>query len=419
MKYITPALLLFCCALTPLHHTTEASTANAENWGFFAHRLLNRLAVFTLPSAMIDFYKSNIEFIEEHAIDPDKRRYALRNEAPRHFIDLDHWGVNGAADLPRRYEDAIVRYAHFFLISCKDTMLLFDTSGTDSNRTDSLLFTPEFKTRITTYRNGIPSDSMSNWVKHYAISVQDPTHWIVSEPGVQQLFTEILPSGTAVLIRDRFSVHGILPYSLPWFYKRLVKAFSEQDHAKIIRLSAEIGHYVGDAHVPLHTSVNYNGQLTNQEGIHAFWESRIPELFAESDFDFVVGRADYIENIEQYIWQVLDQSHHMVRQVLAMEKKLSGEFAVDNQYCFETRLGVVTKLPCKEYAARYNQLLDYHVEKRFRDCIHAIGSIWFSAWTEAGQPYLNKRKQDHLPQTFPESDLHPTNKEAFPVRDHE
>lgn len=161
---------------------------------------------------------------------------------------------------------------------------------------------------------------MSTWVNHYAIPVQDPTHWIINEPGVNQLFSETLPSGTAVLIRDQFSVHGILPYSLPWFYKRLVKAFSEQDHAKIIRLSAEIGHYVGDAHVPLHTSVNYNGQLTNQEGIHAFWESRIPELFAESDFDFVVGRADYIENIEQYIWQVLDQSHHMVQQVLAMEK---------------------------------------------------------------------------------------------------
>ncbi|MFN8329710.1 MAG: hypothetical protein U0T81_00580 [Saprospiraceae bacterium] len=270
MKYITPALLLCCCALTPLHYNSEARPVAAENWGFFAHRLLNRLAVFTLPSAMIDFYKSNIEFIEEHAIDPDKRRYALRNEAPRHFIDLDHWGVNAAANLPRRYEDAIVDYAQFFLISSKDTILLFDTSGTENNRTDSLLFTSEFKTRFTTYRNGIPSDSMSTWVNHYAIPVQDPTHWIINEPGVNQLFSETLPSGTAVLIRDQFSVHGILPYSLPWFYKRLVKAFSEQDHAKIIRLSAEIGHYVGDAHVPLHTSVNYNGQLTNQEGIHAF-----------------------------------------------------------------------------------------------------------------------------------------------------
>lgn len=419
MKYITPLLIVCCCALTPLEHTTDTRKVTSENWGFYAHRLLNRLAVFTLPSAMIDFYKSNIEFIEEHAVDPDKRRYSLRNEAPRHYIDLDHWGDNATANLPRRYEDAIVRYAQFFLINSRDTLLLFDTIDYEANRTDSLIFTAEFKTRFTTYRNGIPSDSISSWVHRYALPVQDPTNWIICGPGVNQLLKETIPSGTVVLIRDRFSVHGILPYSLPWFYKRLIKAFSEQDHAKIIRLSAEIGHYIGDAHVPLHTSVNYNGQLTNQEGIHAFWESRIPELFAESEFDFVVGKADYIENIELYIWQILDKSHQMVQQVLAMEKKLSNEFPADNQYCFEKRLGLVTKLPCKEYAGRYHQLLDYHVEKRFRDCILAIGSIWFSAWTEAGQPALKKNKQEQLSESVTEPDLYPASMDPLPIRDHE
>jgi hypothetical protein len=43
-----------------------------------------------------------------------------------------------------------------------------------------------------------------------------------------------------------------------------------------------LGHYIGDAHVPLHTTSNYNGQKTNQHGIHGLWESRIPEqLFDE------------------------------------------------------------------------------------------------------------------------------------------
>ncbi|MEO6190446.1 MAG: hypothetical protein ABIO44_08890, partial [Saprospiraceae bacterium] len=43
-----------------------------EDWGFYSHKLLNRLAIFTLPEGMIDFYKSNLNYIQEHAVDPDK-----------------------------------------------------------------------------------------------------------------------------------------------------------------------------------------------------------------------------------------------------------------------------------------------------------------------------------------------------------
>ena len=61
------------------------------SWGFFGHKKINRMAVFTLPPEMIKFYKKNIEYITEHAVDPDKRRYAVEGEAPRHYIDIDHY----------------------------------------------------------------------------------------------------------------------------------------------------------------------------------------------------------------------------------------------------------------------------------------------------------------------------------------
>ena len=43
-----------------------------------------------------------------------------------------------------------------------------------------------------------------------------------------------------------------------------------------------------------HTTENYNGQFTNQKGIHGFWESRIPELFYD-EYDFITGKAKYID----------------------------------------------------------------------------------------------------------------------------
>ena len=61
----------------------------APKWGFFGHRRLNRLAIFTLPSGLVSFYKKHIEYVTEHAVDPDKRRYASTFEASRHFLDLD------------------------------------------------------------------------------------------------------------------------------------------------------------------------------------------------------------------------------------------------------------------------------------------------------------------------------------------
>ncbi|MEO6257087.1 MAG: S1/P1 Nuclease, partial [Ginsengibacter sp.] len=58
-------------------------TKQAFCWGFYGHRKINYYAVFLLPPEMLILYKPNIEFISEHAVDPDKRRYAVAGEAPR------------------------------------------------------------------------------------------------------------------------------------------------------------------------------------------------------------------------------------------------------------------------------------------------------------------------------------------------
>ncbi|CAM3417004.1 hypothetical protein POKO110462_01785 [Pontibacter korlensis] len=73
------AILLLLILLLPL---------NGHTWGFFAHQRINRLAVFALPPEMVGFYKKHIRYITENAVNPDRRRYAVEGEAPRHYIDL-------------------------------------------------------------------------------------------------------------------------------------------------------------------------------------------------------------------------------------------------------------------------------------------------------------------------------------------
>ncbi len=79
-------------------------------WGFYAHQKINYYALFLLPPEMMVLYKPNITFLSEHAVDPDKRRYAVPEEGPRHYIDIDHYGKYPYDSLPRKWNDAVVKF---------------------------------------------------------------------------------------------------------------------------------------------------------------------------------------------------------------------------------------------------------------------------------------------------------------------
>ncbi len=187
---------------------------------------------------------------------------------------------------------------------------------------------------------------------------------------------------------DTLQQRGIVPWWTVTMLQRLTKAFREKNQAAILKLSAELGHYIADLHVPLHTSSNHNGQLTNQVGIHGFWESRVPELLADSEWDFFIGKAVYIQNPSSFIWNRILESAAAADTVLLMEKKLSLQFGSDQKYAFEERNGKPLKQYSSAYTRAYDKLLKGMVERRMRQSIFAVASFWFTAWVNAGQPDL-------------------------------
>ena len=309
-KYLV-CLFLFILCIPFLQETTYS-------WGFFAHKKINRMAVFTLPPEMIRFYKKNIEYITEHAVDPDKRRYSSEGEAARHYIDIDHY-VNKGEDpfkvVPKKWQDAITKYTE-----------------------------------------------------------------------------------------DTLQAYGIVPWHVNVMVLRLTNAFKEKNVDKILRLSADLGHYIGDSHVPLHTTENYNGQMTGQKGIHGFWESRLPELKSE-EYDYFVGRAQYIENIQEDEWENVKQSFVAKDSVLELERKLNDEFPTDQKYSYENRGSTLVKAYSEEYATAYNNMLNGMVERRLTQAILKVGSYWYTAWVNAGQPDLNELLEKKPSQQLLEEDL--------------
>ncbi|MDQ3190562.1 MAG: zinc dependent phospholipase C family protein [Bacteroidota bacterium] len=311
LLYIFPcALLLFVLSYNVLY-----------SWGFFAHKRINRIAVFTLPPNMIGFYKHHIEFITEHAVDPDKRRYAIEGEAERHFIDVDRYykyGDNPFEIIPKYWKDAVAKFSE-----------------------------------------------------------------------------------------DTLRANGIVPWHIDVMVRRLTDAFREENVNKILRTSADIGHYIGDAHVPLHTTENYNGQLTNQKGIHGFWESRLPELYGD-DYNYFVGKAKYIEDPLETAWNIVKASFSAKDSVLLFEAELNESFPKDKKYSFENRGASLMKVYSAEYSKAYDEKLNGMVERRMRETIIMVGSYWYTAWVNAGQPdlkrLLDKKTTDELKKQLAEEE---------------
>ena len=68
---------------------------------------------------------------------------------------------------------------------------------------------------------------------------------------------------------DKFlDKNGILPWHIQEMMTKLTKAFKDKRKNEILFIAADLGHYIADAHMPLHTSDNHDGQNTNQKGIH-------------------------------------------------------------------------------------------------------------------------------------------------------
>lgn len=333
-------------------------------WGFYGHRKINRMAVYCLPGEMISVFKKNIDYISEHAVDPDKRRYASPFEAVRHYIDIDHWGEDPFDEVPRNITAAVTKFGNFYLVSKGDSISI--PVDTDEESKD-------FHEKKSFIRN--------NWLPQRYYEEQ-----IYHCDSINKYFQLDSIDCLNFRFEDVFSTFGIIPYELVSQQSRLTKAFMEKDVDLVIRLAADMGHYIADAHVPLHTTENYNGQMTKQDGVHAFWESRLPELFAEESYDFFVGQADYIDNKQDFFWNIVEESYRNLSKVLEVENHIRKNFDKDKQYCYEERLNATVRIECKDYAEEYHKLLDGMVEDRMRKSIKSVADCWYTAWVDAGQP---------------------------------
>ena len=187
--------------------------------------------------------------------------------------------------------------------------------------------------------------------------------------------------------------NGILPWYIQEVMTKLTKAMKDKRKTEILFLAADLAHYIGDANMPLHTSANHDGQLTNQKGIHSMFESRIPEMFGKN-YNYYTGEAKYVDNVEKATWDMLKDSHSQVEPLLLIDRKLRATFTPETLYNKDEKGNIAKNkfgdlIYSKEYVAQFHTALNGMVESQMRKAIVSTANFWYTAWVNAGKPDLD------------------------------
>jgi len=172
--------------------------------------------------------------------------------------------------------------------------------------------------------------------------------------------------------KDTVTKQGLLPWATIATYNNLVAALKAGDPAKIKLYMADLAHYVGDAHQPMHTILNYNGQLSGQRNIHARYESDMVDanLTAISKNILPISLQP-IDDLNTWIFSIIHESN-CLQQVLFSADKISlansGNSYNDNYYrlmWFYTKFVTIDQ---------------------FTKASNRLAQVYYKAWAEAGKP---------------------------------
>jgi hypothetical protein len=177
---------------------------------------------------------------------------------------------------------------------------------------------------------------------------------------------------------ERANRAGRLPWRAEDVYQLLVARFREvgkgtpryaADNARY--LAAILGHYIQDAHQPFHAVANYDGQLTNQRGIHARFETDLVlRNLGSLTWSPVTIRP--IANFRDFMFETIITSASLTKEVLDADRQAAaGRDAYDDAY-FGAFFGATRHV----------------LDRRLNEAAGAHASAIVAAWTEAGKPAL-------------------------------
>ncbi|HEY3400823.1 MAG TPA: S1/P1 nuclease [Geothrix sp.] len=236
---------------------------------------------------------------------------------------------------------------------------------------------------------GLPPGSRAWYVGHETEvedHAADPDHWRRDRKEGPRHFLDMEPYGgpdhlprTLEEAQERLGGSyirlGVVPWVIQDRWRDLVEAFRSGDPARVAFATAILGHYIADAHVPLHTTVNHDGQATNQRGVHRRWESGLVERFLRPGaLEAMPAEAD--PAFSDRPWEWLRASHALIPQLLADDREADRT----------TFLGGHGKQRTQAYWLIFWARQGSVVRRQLQLAGRHLGEAVASAWVQAGRP---------------------------------
>lgn len=172
--------------------------------------------------------------------------------------------------------------------------------------------------------------------------------------------------------RRRVAERGILPWTILEMHEELVRQMRRGRWRPAMRAAGRAGHYVSDAFMPLHATVNHDGQQTGNDGLHHRLErglvNRRLKQYARKA-EAVPREADCRIDAEG-VFAVLLRSHALVPELLRADRRARAAGRVGSP--------------------RYFDVLDREagtlLSRRLGESRAFLACFWRSAWRAAGKP---------------------------------
>jgi hypothetical protein len=166
---------------------------------------------------------------------------------------------------------------------------------------------------------------------------------------------------------------GIAPWTINDLLTQMTAAMRTNDWVWAARCGAALGHYVGDLHMPLHCTRNYNGQDTGQMGVHMRLEIDMVKAFFHPD-QMHPAPAVYIDNPFRAIMEWTAHSATLVPAIL--DADLVAKRAANG------------RIDTERYYRKFWELTSGIVDTQIGDAVTHLSSLWYTAWVNAGKPAI-------------------------------
>ena len=178
---------------------------------------------------------------------------------------------------------------------------------------------------------------------------------------------------------------GILPWAIMKTFDSLQTAFQNNQFNKAMLFAADLGHYIGDMHMPLHITRNYDGQFTGQSGIHRRFESTMINNYSTQ----IIYSGDslvYINDVSDFVFNTLYNNYSYVDSVLNSDN-LAKAFAGNTN--------------SSAYYSKMWELSKGFTTQLFKNASYKLTCLIYTAWLNAGSPVsVEDENELQVPVTF-------------------